>query len=148
MNKAELTNEDIVVLNSLMIELGNNVNSFIYNWFCIMNVIRNKIHSTADIYTNNLYNPFKPEEPLYDFADLFIQGINDGIYNEYCKKTYKYQVADVYNKFIKYNNDNKNDKLLVHDLNGNDPDACYLHPTDTGYKFIFDLHKDLLNNVK
>ncbi|MDF2685251.1 MAG: conserved repeat protein [Clostridia bacterium] len=141
MNKAELTKEDIIIVNSLIIELGNNLNSFIFNWYNIINTIRNSIHSTAEIYVNNLYNPFKPEDPLYAYADMFIQGINDGIDNEYLNELYNYKIADVYTKFNGYNNDNK---ILVHDIYSIDPDLCFLHPTEKGYEFIFNLHKELM----
>lgn len=93
----------------------------------------------AQIFVNTLYNPFKDNPYLYAYADQFITVINDSIIDN--AGTYGYEVVDVYTKVNKYNNPKK---LLIH--NSLDPllRAVYLHPTEYGYKMIYNMHKKLL----
>ena len=85
---------------------------------------------------------------LLEWVDPFVQSINAIIMNDTQVQMYDYKVVDVYIAFKDYSNPKK---LEVGDLSNLaefsiDPETVPvpLHPTDLGYKFIFNLHKDLL----
>jgi lysophospholipase L1-like esterase len=122
------------------------VQNFAMNWTQIIGIIRD-LNPTADVYVNTVFNPLKFSPNLYQFADSAIQGLNLPIMGY--APVYGYKVVDVYSRFASYNNPKK---LAVGDLstlalykypgfNGPVP----LHPTDMGYRFIFNMHKDLMD---
>lgn len=105
----------------------------------------------ADIYVNTVYNPFVNIPILHDAIDPFIQGLNYAI--EGYAGSVDYKVVDVYSAFEAYGNPKK---LAVGDLSNlvqylisqpTDPPIVPLplHPTDLGYKFIFNMHKGLMD---
>jgi lysophospholipase L1-like esterase len=133
------------MLVNLSAALPELVENFFENWAQIIYIIK-VLNPTADIYVNTVFNPLKFSPALYDFADPAIQGLNMFIMG---LAPDRYKVVDVYTKFDTFNNPKK---LAVGDLstfamykypgyNGPVP----LHPTDMGYKFIFNMHKDLMD---
>ena len=140
-------NEMLQVLSENM---DNYFSDFATNWGQIIFLIRT-LNSEADIYVNTVFNPLKFSPSLYEYVDPAIQGLNWAIYSFADSNNYDfdYKVVDVYSKFKAYGNPKK---LVVGDLstlaimaypdyNGPIP----LHPTDMGYKFIFNMHKDLMD---
>ncbi|MBV1756479.1 MAG: SGNH/GDSL hydrolase family protein [Dethiosulfatibacter sp.] len=134
------------MLASLYSDWPDLVQNFAVNWARIIDIIED-LNPDADIYVNTVFNPLKFSPALYEFADQAIQGLNIPIMS--LAPVYGYKVVDVYSKFSSYNNPKK---LAVGDLstlavykypgyNGPVP----LHPTDMGYKFIFNMHKDLMD---
>jgi lysophospholipase L1-like esterase len=97
------------------------------------------MNNGAQIFVNTLYNPFKDNQVLYEYADPFITAINASIISK--ADIYGYEVVDVYTKVNKYNNPKK---LLIHNIPSLNPLDAYLHPTDYGYKMIYNLHKKIL----
>jgi lysophospholipase L1-like esterase len=135
-----------MMLSDLMIEFPNFVYNFATNWGLIISRIR-ALNPEADIYVNTVFNPLKFSQNLYQFADPAIQGLNVPIL--FLAGTYDYKVVDVYSRFEEYRNPKK---LAVGDLSTfaslMDPDysgPVPLHPTDMGYSFIFNMHKDLMD---
>jgi lysophospholipase L1-like esterase len=126
-----------IELQVLAAELGANSTQFGPHWMAIMTDIRATKGSTADIYVNTVYNPFPADSPLYDFAKVFIAGINTPI--RALDMQYGYKVVDVGSAFDEYHN---KVKPLVHDLTDM---TVALHPTDRGYKTIYKMHKNLLH---
>jgi len=134
--------------NEMLSSLQAGALEFSTNFPIIMNTIRTS-NPDAKIYVNTIYNPFVSDEMLHDFAIPFVEGMNSVITNENLIYAGKYEVVDVYTKFEKYNNPKK---LEVGDLRNffeyimsvEYTTPVPLHPTDKGYKFIFNLHKDLL----
>lgn len=127
-------------------EIPEIVTNHAENWGMIISIIRT-FNPDAEIYVNTVYNPFKFSQLLSAFADEAIQGLNLPI--TMCAQLYGYHVVDVYSNFEAYNNPKK---LIVGDMSTlmqlADPDYTGdvpLHPTDFGYKFIFNLHKDLMD---
>ncbi len=125
-------------LQLLVVELGVNSVQFGSNWMAMMSDLRMARGLTADVYVNNLYNPFLGDEVLYAFAEPFISSINAIIENPITIGMYGYQVVDVKGAFDKIGDKNK---ALVHDMTDL---SVALHPTDRGYKTICRLHKKLL----
>jgi len=134
-----------LMLANLSVALPGLVEDFALNWGQIIYQIR-LLNTTADIYVNTVYNPLKFSPILNQFADQAIQGLNIPIIA--LATMYDYKVVDVYSKFESYNNPKK---LAVGDLSTlalfSDPDyngEVPFHPTDMGYKFIFNMHKELM----
>ncbi|MBE0451326.1 MAG: SGNH/GDSL hydrolase family protein [Clostridia bacterium] len=134
------------MLTGLSSELPGLVYNFTSNWVIIINRIR-ELNPNADIYVNTVFNPLKFSPRLYQFADPAIQGLNVPIH--YFAGIFDYKVVDVYSIFEAYGNPNR---LVVGDLSTLafmvDPDysgPIPLHPTDMGYKLIFNMHKDLMD---
>lgn len=123
------------------------ITAFASNWVQIIDRIR-VLNPSATIYVNTGYNPFVNIPMLQTWVEPFVQAVNAVIMNENLVQMYDYEVVDVYTAFKDYKNPKK---LAVGDLSNlaefaTDPDTVPvpLHPTDMGYKFIFNLHKDLL----
>lgn len=112
-------------------QLMTNTRNFGPNWKNIISNIR-LLNTDANIYVNTLYNPFSTSDPLFYFADPFIQSINRAIKTN--ASTYNYEVADVYTAFKGVDN-------MVYDIDG----AVPLHPTNEGYEVIYDLHNALIS---
>ncbi len=136
--------------NQLLIDLAGQfpsaVGGFNYNWLEIIGRII-ELNPDADIYVNTVYNPFVNIPILHDAIDPFIQALNVAI--EDYADDFDYKVVDVYSAFQGYRNPKK---LAVGDLSNlvefiMDPTTVPvpLHPTDLGYKFIFNMHKDLMD---
>lgn len=134
------------MLMGLSSELSILVYNFTSNWGLIINRIRD-LNPNADIYVNTVFNPLKFSPSLYQFADPAIQGLNQPIH--LLADLYDYKVVDVYSMFEAFGNPKI---LAVGDLSTLEfmDDSDYsgpipLHPTDMGYRFIFNMHKDLLD---
>ena len=134
------------MLYDLAIDLPGYVADFAINWGQIIHKVR-LLNPDADIYVNTVYNPLKFSPILNQFADPAIQGLNLPIWGY--AATYDYKVVDVYSKFALYNNPKK---LAEGDLSTlaqfSDPEyngPVPFHPTDMGYKFIFNMHKELMD---
>lgn len=137
-----------VMLAGLYVTLPELVGDFTYNWGLIIHQIR-LLNPLADIYVNTVFNPLKFSPALYEFADPAIQGLNMSIMG--LAPIYGYKVVDVYSEFDTFNNPKR---LAVGDLSTmaamlSDPDnyngPVPLHPTDMGYRFILNMHKDLMD---
>ena len=133
--------------NLSYVTFPNAITAFASNWAQIIGTIR-LINPTATIYVNTGYNPFVNIPMLQEWVDPFVQSINAIIMNDTLVQMYDYKVVDVYIAFKDYSNPKKSE---VGDLSNLaefsiDPETVPvpLHPTDLGYKFIFNLHKDLL----
>ena len=148
----EPTNPDYVYFREMLANLSyvtfpDAITAFASNWAQIIGAIRT-LNPTATIYVNTGYNPFVNIPLLEVWVDPFVQAVNAAIMNDMLVQTYGYEVVDVYSAFSDYANLNK---LEVGDLSCLAQFIMYpdtvpvpLHPTDLGYKFIFNLHKDLL----
>ena len=148
----EPTNPDYVYSREMLANLSyvtfpDAITAFASNWAQIIGAIRT-LNPTATIYVNTGYNPFVNIPLLQVWVDPFVQAVNAVIMNETLVQMYGYEVVDVYSAFSDYANPNK---LEVGDLSCLAQFIMYpdtvpvpLHPTDLGYKFIFNLHKDLL----
>lgn len=148
--QADPMNSDYQHFNALLYSLSTTafpagVSGFSANW--PQTIARVKaLNPDAAVYVNTVYNPFVNIPLLHDFADPFIQGLNAPIIG--CAEMYGYKVVDVYSEFEEYGNPVK---LAVGDLSNLaeffvDPNTVPvpLHPTDMGYKFICNMHKDLM----
>jgi lysophospholipase L1-like esterase len=135
MFRASLTPEEqmalAVQMNAL---LQPGVVAFSTNWPYTIGAI-NALNPKADVYVNTLYNPFTPGDGLFELLDPYVRGINGVIVA--AAPYADYTVVDVYAKFAAYTNLSK---PLVHGLTS----PVALHPTDKGYKVIFEMHKKLL----
>ncbi|MBF7097549.1 SGNH/GDSL hydrolase family protein [Alkalibacter mobilis] len=135
-----------VLLADLEVTFISAVEEFgLINWPSIIQNLRT-INPSADIYVNTVYNPFVNVPILHDAVDIFVQGLNTSIKGY--SGIYGYKVVDVYSKFEEYGNPIK---LAVGDLSNlaeftTNPSTVPvpLHPTDMGYKLIFNMHKDLM----
>lgn len=140
-------------LHELSTELAASLSGFAEYFVQIMGLIHG-YSPDADIYVNTVYNPFYWSPVLHAFADPYIQTMNEIIFGY---SVIGYKVVDVYSAFEEYANPKKpvvgdlsnlSDLLVflsnpendIADFKGTIP----LHPTDVGYKFIANLHKDLL----
>lgn len=124
----------------------NAIVNFANNWAQIIGRIR-LLSPTATIIVNTGYNPFVNIPMLQAWVDPFVQAINAIIMNETLVQLTDYKLVDVYTAFKEYKNPKK---LEVGDLSNlaefalnSDTVPVPLHPTDLGYKFIFNLHKDM-----
>ncbi|MCD4713523.1 MAG: SGNH/GDSL hydrolase family protein [Clostridiales bacterium] len=138
------------MLQGLSENMDNYISDFANNWGQIIFLIRT-LNSEADIYVNTVFNPLKFSPNLYEYVDPAIQGLNWAIYSLADSSNYDfdYKVVDVYSNFKEYENPNK---LIVGDLSSlasyfeqNYSAPVSLHPTDLGYKFILNMHKDLMD---
>lgn len=136
-----------MLTNLSYVTFPNAITAFANNWAQIIGTIRT-LNPTATIFVNTGYNPFVNIPMLQEWVDPFVQSINAIIMNDTLVQMYDYKVVDVYTAFKDYANPKK---LEVGDLSNlaqfsldNDSVPVPLHPTDLGYKFIFNLHKDLL----
>lgn len=146
------TNPDYVYFREMLANLSyvtfpDAITAFASNWAQIIGTIRT-LNPTATIYVNTGYNPFVNVPMLQDWVDPFVQLVNAVIMNETLVQMYGYEVVDVYSAFSDYANPNKLEvgdlSSLAHFIMFPDTVPVPLHPTDLGYKFIFNLHKDLL----
>lgn len=127
-------------------EFINAIPGFYTNWTYIIEGIR-YFNEDAEIYVSTVYNPFVNDPVLHDFMDVYIVTLNQVIIMN--ASVYDYSIVDIYTEFEDYGNPKK---LAVGDLSNmaefftpNPPVVPVpLHPTDLGYKFIFNLHKDLM----
>jgi lysophospholipase L1-like esterase len=116
-------------------QLGLAFQQFAANWGYTIGTI-NALNDHADVYVNTLYNPFKPGDGLYEAVDPLIQQMNAVFVAGAPYADYK--VVDVYTAFAQYGNPKK---PAVWGL-----ESIYaLHPTDRGYKMIYNLHKDAMD---
>jgi lysophospholipase L1-like esterase len=93
-------------------------------------------NSEADIYVNNLYNPFVQDEAFYNLVDPYILQINGGFASG---QIMGYEVVDVYTAFKEY----RNPKSLVNYDYSLDVKDAYLHPRHKGHKLMTKVLKDL-----
>jgi lysophospholipase L1-like esterase len=114
--------------------LEPGVMAFVYNWPTTIGAIRG-LNPGASIYVNTLYNPFTRGDGLFEMVDPYVQGINSMIAAG--APGAGYTVVDVYAKFAAYADPSE---PLVHGL----ASPAALHPTDEGYRVIFNLHKSLM----
>jgi len=121
-----------LLLGALSAQLNTHIAEFTANWPAIVTRMR-YLNPTAKVFVNTVYNPFKAGDGLYELVDPYIRGINGVIVAG--AATGDYKIVDVYAKFSDYGNPRK---LLVWGLDG----AVPLHPTDRGYKLIYNLLKD------
>lgn len=128
--------EKAALLDYLYAMLSPHVAGFAENWPAIIGYMRT-VNPTADIYVNTIYNPFAPGDGLHEIVDPYLAAMNSVIVMGAASPYIDYEVVDAYGRFADYGNPRK---ALVHGLTS--PYA--LHPTDRGYKFIFNLHKDAL----
>ena len=145
-------NPDYAHFNAMFGNLSYNtfpsaIATFASNWALIIGQIR-LLNPLATIYVNTGYNPFVNIPLLQAWVDPYVQTVNAIIMNESLVQMYDYEIVDVYTAFKYYKNPKK---LELGDLSNLaefalNPDTVPvpLHPTDLGYKFIFNLHKDLL----
>lgn len=150
--QSEPTNPEYAYFGEMLTNLSyvtfpDAITAFASNWAQIIGAIRT-INPSSTIYVNTGYNPFVNIPLLQVWVDPFVQAVNAVIMNETLVQMYGYEVVDVYSAFSDYANPNK---LEVGDLSCLAQFIMYpdtvpvpLHPTDLGYKFIFNLHKDLL----
>jgi lysophospholipase L1-like esterase len=96
----------------------------------------NQLNGTAKVYVNTVYNPFKPGDGLYEIVDPYVAAVNGVILA--AAPYAHYTVVDVYTAFGEYRNPSK---PLVWGL----ASTYALHPTDRGYRLIYTLHKQALN---
>lgn len=127
--------ELLVLIN----ELTANAGAFAGNWAGIISTIRG-LNSSAVIFVNTLYNPFLGTPGLDAFAAQFLPFINGPILGG--AAMFQYRVVDVCGRFGAYQNPRF--PAIHRDLSP-EKFSVLLHPTDRGYLFIFNMHKDLLD---
>lgn len=117
----------------LPVALAAGVLEFAKDWDDIMKLIKT-VAPKATIYVTTIYNPFSSKDPLHDFFESFIKGIN-GIIEA---GTFKggYRAVNSYKVFKDYNG--KEPLVNFNVAEGRlDP-----HPTDKGHSVIFQAHLD------
>lgn len=126
-------------LLGLIAALTANAEAFPGNWAGIIGTIR-ALNPHAVIFVNTLYNPFLGIPGLDAFAAQFLPAINGPIQGG--AAMFQYRVVDVCGRFGAYQNPRF--PAIHRDLSP-DKFPVFLHPTDRGYLFIFNMHKDLLD---
>lgn len=153
--QADPTDPDYSHFNGLLADLQSIFTAAVYafgeqTWPAIIREVRTVNYAGGkygDIYVNTVYNPFVNIPILHAAIDPFVRGLNTAIKGY--ATVYDYKVVDVYSRFEAYSNPKK---LAVGDLSNlaeflMDPTTVPvpLHPTDRGYKFIFNMHKNLMD---
>ena len=123
----------VVELNTY---LGPAVEQFAVNWPTAAAYMRT-VNPGAEMVVNTVYNPFTPGDGLYEISDPYVRALNEVIIACAANPSTAYKVADVYTKFSRYHNPKK---PLVHGVT----EANALHPTDRGYKKMYELVKHVM----
>jgi lysophospholipase L1-like esterase len=126
--------EQLALASELNTMLSPALTQLPTNWPTTIGAIRG-LNPGASIYVNTLYNPFMRGDGLFEMVDPYVQGINSMIAAG--APGAGYTVVDVYAKFAAYADPSE---PLVHGL----ASPAALHPTDEGYRVIFNLHKSLM----
>jgi lysophospholipase L1-like esterase len=126
--------EQLALASELNTMLSPALTQLPTNWAYTIGAIRG-LNPGASIYVNTLYNPFMRGDGLFEMVDPYVQGINSMIAAG--APGAGYTVVDVYAKFAAYADPSE---PLVHGL----ASPAALHPTDEGYRVIFNLHKSLM----
>lgn len=163
--QADPFNLDYLHFNQLLIGLDDQfttaVDGFEDNWPAIIEEVRaiNKTSDkNADIYVNTVYNPFINVPILHKAVDEHIQRLNAAI--EENAEDNNYKVVDVYQAFEDYYNPQKPELGDLSNLaqfvqpiivsgqvvsykfdSDTDVVPVPLHPTNRGYKIIFNMLK-------
>jgi lysophospholipase L1-like esterase len=125
----------LIGASGVPLQLAQAAQQFAVNWGYTIGTI-NTLNDHADVYVSTLYNPFKPGDGLYEAVDPLIQQMNAVFLAGAPYADYK--VVDVYTAFAQYGNPKK---PAVWGL----ASIYALHPTDRGYKMIYNLHKDAMD---
>jgi lysophospholipase L1-like esterase len=118
--------------------LSNGVATFTRDWTRILKEIRNSIGSRAELFIMTVYNPFRGDDPNFQFADFYIQKINKIIKKRKFLSKYDYNVVDVHADFLGQFSDGQWKVCTWTHFCETPPNV---HPTDTGHLEIERLHE-------